>query len=414
VRAGLLILLAAALLAAQDRTAAGSGLAEAVEAYLAATGEAEAARLLERILSRPDATPEGVLAAVQATPRGPIPDGIQVPWRDQLLQVRLRWPAGHGREGPRLPLVLDISGGNVADQLGLLGVIVAAVPAYTPPEFSDEGRDAFLKVLQAAAHAAHGDPARLWLCGYSWAAHASYDTALHRPGWIRGLIALGGGPRRVHFRLLPNLRSTRVLGLCGRGDDPELVWNLEELRRLAPKHGVDFDLVLDPQAGHSLPLRGQERASSIVLEAPPGPGRPAAQGLLLADAPLVATPWLAVLQVDGKRTEVPARVPVPASLDRDGQRRATLRAMENQVARFRWRHGLRGEETVLDFELDGVRAAEFRPREPWLVPGARILVRARGKVVFQGEVRPEPRAILESARAEGTRIHPALMRLSLR
>jgi hypothetical protein len=287
------------------------------------------------------------------------------------------------------------------------------VPGYTPPEFTDEGRDAFLKVLHGAVRAAHGDPDRLWLTGFSWAALASYDTALHRPGVLRGIVPLGGGPRRVHYRLFPNVAPTVIHSFCGGKDDPELVWNLKEVARIAPKLKLEARVTIDPANGHSLPLLGQETGTAAVSETPPldAPVLPS-EGVLLADGPNVATPLMVVLEVDPKRVAVPQRVPVSASLDADGQRRATIKAMDGKVARLEWKLARVGEAVRLDLAPDGVKKIQVRLRPPWVERGQDCTVRLKGKTVFAGKVEPDARAILMSARAEGNRTRPVLLQVT--
>lgn len=395
--------------------AAPAELAASIEAFLREVSDEAAAARLREILARGDAAGAAVLAAVAAPPAGPVPAEIRIPYRNQDLVATLGVPAGHGRDSKPLPVVLDISGGSVAGHLALEGAIVVAVPGFTPPQFSDEGRDAFIKILNAAAHAANGDPDRLWLAGFSWAAHACFDTAMHRPGTVRGIAPLGGGPRRAHFRLNPNLKTTRVLAFCGAKDDPELVWNLEEFARIGKRLRMDAEVRIDPDAGHSLPLAGQDGIASAILETPPGPGSLLlADGAILADAPFVASPEILVLSVDPKRTAVPDRVPVPARLDRDGQRRATLAAMEKQVARIRWRTSRTEDLCAIDITMEGIQEAAMILRAPLATPGSRVSVKMRRKILFDGEVRPDPRTILEQARRDGSRLRPALAAIDVR
>ena len=222
----LLCALLVAPLLAQD-----ASLIQKVDAYLSEPVDAAATRLLRELLGEVDATGNAVLAAVRAR-REPIARTmtVTVPHRDQALRARITTPEGHGPESQPLPVVLDVSGGHNAPWLFRgTELITVGVEGYSPPQFSDEGRDGLLKILRTAAHVARGDPLRLWMTGFSWAAHAACDTALHRPGFICGIAPLGGGPRRVHFRLLPNLSGSHVFAFCGGKDDAELVWNLREL-----------------------------------------------------------------------------------------------------------------------------------------------------------------------------------------
>jgi pimeloyl-ACP methyl ester carboxylesterase len=401
---------AAPVLGQDSRPAAPEELRRAVEAYFGEASESAAAKLLEQLVTRADATAENVLAAVGAS-NAPLAASMDfnVPYRDQLLAATVRVPEGHSRSGPRLPVVFDVSGGAAADWLKLGNdAIVVFVKGYTPPEFSDEGRDGFLKVLRSAAHRAHGDPGRLWLCGFSWAGHASWDVALHRPGVLRGIVPMGGGPRRTWFRLLPQLLDTKVLAFCGEKDDPELVWNLREVQSLAPRLKLSHALVLDAEQGHSLPLKGLDGVAAAVRETPALDLAGPLAGTLLADAPLVESPLLRIDAVDDKRVLVPARVPVDASLSPDGQRRATIAAMAGKVAKLSWRIERKADETGIALAPEGVTAVTVFLREPLFQHGRKASIHAQGQKASARVLLADPRAVLADARRTGDRLRPPL------
>ncbi len=309
---------------------------ETVDAYFAAEREEAAEELLLKILSQTEGKEAELLKAIKAE-TVPLKEkqNVLIPYGNQLLQATIQVPFGHDRSKQAIPVVLDISGGHNFPWLELKGVITVFVAGFTPPEFTDQGRDGFLKILNYAAHFANGDPQRLWLTGFSWAAHASYDTALHRPGQVRGIISLGGGPRRVHFRLLPNLRSIRVLACCGLKDDKELIWNLREVAFLTKKHKLNYELHLDESKGHSLPLKGMDRGKKVVLETKvlslPQSGK------FFVDRVNVATRFIRVDKVNKKKVRVSKRIPVSASASPDAQRRQVLRVMNKKVAFCSWK-----------------------------------------------------------------------------
>ncbi|MEE9128251.1 MAG: hypothetical protein V3U11_14055, partial [Planctomycetota bacterium] len=282
------------LVAAQDQ----DPLQTAVDRYLHEHYDAKARKLLDAMLAMPAAKPKAVLAAIKHC-SAPLATSLKaaIPHHDDHLIAEIRIPKGHDRQKARLPVVLDIAGGHNFTHLKLHDVITVWVPGYTTPEFSDQGRDGFLKILRTTAHLAHGDPDRLWLCGFSWAAHASFDTAEHRPGVLRGIVPMGGGPRMVHFRVLKNLQGVEVLAFCGKKDDRLLVWNLQEVNRNKGKLGLSYHLTLDPDQGHSQPLKGIEGVAKTILDTGPcDPGVPA-QGMLMVDAVGVENPLLRVDRV---------------------------------------------------------------------------------------------------------------------
>jgi predicted esterase len=402
---------------AQDtRPSAPPELRKAVEAYLAEREDAAAARMLDDVVKRPDAKAESVMAALVETGAEP-PQGsteILVPWKDQLLSATLAVPEGHARAAARLPVVFDVSGGDTAAWLKLeRDAVVAFVKKYTPPEFSDEGRDGFLKVVRTAAHRAHGDADRLWLCGFSWAGHASYDVALHRPGVLRGIAPMGGGPRRTWFRLLAQLAPVRVLAFCGEKDDRELVWNLREVQNLAPKLKLSYALTLDPDQGHTLPLAGIDGVASLVRETAAQDPAPAASGTLLADAALVESPFLRIDAVDEKRVAV-RPVPVDASASPDAQRRATIAAMASKVAKLGWKIEQKKDETIVSLTSEGVPSATVLLRSPAFPIGRKITVRGPGAPAFSDVLTPDPRTMLADARRTGERLHPVLRSVTVR
>jgi pimeloyl-ACP methyl ester carboxylesterase len=413
---GCVAVLSAPIAAQESRPSAPPELRNVVEAYLAEREESTAGKLLEEVLRRPDATGPNVLAAVIASDAPVVASmDLHVPHKDQLLVATVRAPEGHARSGPRLPVVFDIGNGPSVAHLSLeRDAVVAFVPGYTPPEFSDEGRDGFLKVLRTAAHRAHGDPDRAWLCGFSWAGHASYDVALHRPRSVRGIVPMGGGPRRSWFRLLPQLAPVRVIAFCGQNDDPELVWNLREVDRLAPKHKLSWALKLDPAKGHTLPLDGLEGVAAFVRETPAIDPADQVLGTVLADAALVESWLVRIDAVDQARVAVPARVPVSADLTPDGQRRATIAAMASKVAMLGWHIEEKKAETLLTLTPDGVSSATIFLREAWFKQGRKATVLARGRKLWSGVVAPDPKTVLSEARRTGERLRPALISVALR
>lgn len=400
--------------AQESRPPADPDLRRAVESYLAERDAKAADGLLDALVQRRDASAGAVAAALSTSDTAVTRERtLLVPAAGDVLACTIRAPEGHASDRPRLPVVLDISGGSASSWMKLDEVIVVFVPGFTPPEFSDEGRDAFLKVLHATAHQTHGDPDRLWVCGFSWAGHASFDIALHRPGALRGIVPLGGGPRRTWFRLLPQLASVKVAAFCGQTDDAELVWNLREVARLAPKHKLDYTITLDPAKGHSLPLLGMESVPATIL-ATGAHASPASSGTLLADGPLVESPLLRVDAVDPARVLVPARVPVSASLSGDAQRRATIDAMTAKVAKVTWRIDERKDETLLTLSGDGVTAATVFLREPSFHVGRKVTVRAGSRMAFSGIVAPEPRMMLTEARRTGGRLRIVLGKVAVK
>jgi hypothetical protein len=405
--------------AQESRPAPPAALRTAVEAYLGECAEAAAAKLLDALVARPDATPEAVLAAIVASD-APLAKSMTllVPHKSQLLETTIEMPESHvryGHAGPRIPVVFDIAKGDFASWVKYDAAVVAYVKGYTPPEFSDEGRDAFLKVLRRVAHLSHGDPDRLWLSGFSWAAHASWDVSLHRPGVVRGICTGGGGPRLAWFRLLSQLGQERVRSFCGMKDDQKLIWNLREVERPATGLKLDYKLVLDPERAHEMPLKGTEAIPSFVQETPALAPNPwfAASGTLLADAPLVECPLFRIDQVDEARVTAKP-IPVSPTASEDEQRRTTLRAWATKVARLGWNIEGKKDETTVTLTGAGVGAATVFLREPAFHPGSKVTVRAGSQPAWSGALVPDPRTMLSEARRTGERLRPALRAVEVR
>lgn len=408
------VLAAAAAMGQDSRPAAPPELRKAVDAYLAEKSEATAAKLLDDLLKRPDAMPENVLSAVLEPPAAIASGKLLVPWKDQLLEATVRVPEGQGGTKAPLPVVFDIAGGDSSAWLKLdETATVAFVLGYTPPEFSDEGRDGFLKVLRTAAFQTRGDPGRLWLCGFSWAGHASWDVAIHRPGAVRGIVPMGGGPRRTWYRALAQVAPVRVLSFCGQNDDKELVWNLREVEHLAPKLKLAFTLALDPDQGHNLPLKGIEGVAGIVRDTAAQDAATPASGTLLADAAFVESPLLRIDGVDERRVAV-GPVPVDPSSSPDAQRRATIAGMASKVAKLGWKIDQKKDEAIVTLTSDGVTGATVFLRATTFTPGRKVTVRAGTKTVSSEPLVPDPRTVLSEARRTGERQHPALRRVGVR
>src|SRR5262249_20053840 len=67
------------------------------------------------------------------------------------------------------------------------------------------------------------DPDRIYYNGWAMGGHATWDTALHAPDRVAGILPIIGGPFVRYYPLLQNLVSTPVYDIQGGSDDPELV-----------------------------------------------------------------------------------------------------------------------------------------------------------------------------------------------
>jgi pimeloyl-ACP methyl ester carboxylesterase len=391
-------------------------LAAAVEAYLAIVADAEAADALDALLARDDVSGDALHAIVTARPPTLLQSRrLSLPHAGDDLVVDIRVPADRA-DGETLPVLFVVNWSSPPlDDAIRDRVIVAEVPGYTPPQFSDVGRDGHMKIIRAVAHAAGGDPDSLWFTGYSWGGHASWDAALHRPGVLRGFIGRGGGPLRQWFRLFPNLSGVRALAVCGARDDPELVFNLGEVRPRATVAGFHYTYWQAADHGHDQPLPGEHEAGTELLATAPFDRATAApdRGRLCADGAFVEHPLLRVLDVDPRRVALPSRVRVPPTATPGDQRRAMIDAM-GAVATVDWRITTQGDTKTLTLSQKGVRSVQVFLRAPWFAPGQAVVVKAGRKTVFDGRLDPEPRALLEEVRRTGERQRPALRRVDVK
>ena len=387
-------------------------LSDAVEGWLSIVADDEAAAALDALLAREDATP-GALHDALTTPRPTLtgPRRIFVPHAGDDLAVDIRVPEGRA-DGQVLPVLFVINWSSPPlDQAVREHVIQAEVSGFTPEQFSDRGRDAHLKILRTVCYEAGGDPDSLWFTGYSWGGHACWDDALHRPGVVRGFIGRGGGPLRQVFRLFPNLAGVRVLAVCGAKDDPELVWNLQEVSRRAKRAGFDYTYWEAPDNGHDQPLPGEFDAGEALVQTAGYDDVPM-KGTLVADAPFVEHPLLRILDVNSRAVALPKRVRVPPRATPDEQRRAVIDAMDG-VATIDWSITTRGAKKTLTCKADGVRAAQVFLRAPWFSRGDEVVVKVGRKVVFDDVLEIDPRALLEEARRTGDRQRPVLRRVDI-
>lgn len=408
-----IVAIAASVGRAQQEPAAAPAteLQAAVERYFTVTEEAKAETLAAELVAKYGADPAALLRAVM-TPPPPHPGGerfeLRVPFEDKSFPLEVAPPPKAAAGAP--PVVLDLWGNTVSTYFPFTAPALCWVANYTPDEFSDSGRDSFRKFLNTASFAVGGDPDRFWLVGYSWSGHAAFDVPEHRPGLVRGVVALGGGPRRTHWRLLPNLAGTRVLSCCGGKDDAELVWNLQELARTAPSLHLDVKVTIDPEKGHPLPLKGMDDVAPVVDTLPAVAPTLAKSGALLADAPRVALPWLEVVAVDPAAVAIPDRVPVDSAMSRDEQRRATIRGLGN-VARLNWKCTPTKSGIAVDLTSKGVTEAALFVKAPWFDPAKELVVTVRGKKVFDGKIAVDPATLLAEARRTGDRQRPTLAKV---
>lgn len=402
------ILLLAAQLAAQAPSAAPAPLAEAVQTCLDAIEVVDYQRQRDALLQRTDATGDALLQALTTRPaplRGETT--FVVPFDGMRLEVRASAPADRALDR-LLPVVYAFNGASELLHAAVHEhVILAGMSGYKADQFSDLERNIHLKTLNAIAWHTGGDPNALWWTGFSWGGHACWDDPLHRPGWARGILSRGGGPRRTSFRLLPNLIGTELLSVCGQQEDPELLWNLREVRRTHRSLGLRFTAWEAADHGHVQPLPGEREAGVAMLATPTTDERPM-QFTLLADGANVEHPLFLVLEVDERAVTIPERVPVSASLSPDEQRRATVRAMQKQVASVRWRIDADGRKKTVTLQAKGVRRGRFAFRAPWFAVGDEVRVLVGKKEVFAGNLQADPRTLLDEARRTGDRLRPAL------
>lgn len=382
-----------------------------VDAYFAVETNDEAEELLNGIVEGLGQKKNALIALIKSSHAALKEEqSLNIPYRDQILVATIRIPKGHTRAGARLPVVFDASGGHNLDWLKFEGAITCSVKGFTPPEFSDEGRDGFLKVLRTVAHFAHGDMDRLWMTGFSWAAHASCDTALHRPEQLRGIIPLGGGPRRVHFRLLPNWQTTEVLACCGGKDDRELIWNLVELARIKKKNKLNYQLNVDQGKGHTLPLAGMEAAKELVKKTLAIPK--VDKGKIYADGVLVSTPMIRIDKVVPKSVSISRRIPVSASATPDQQRRKVLQVMGKKVAVLSWKIKAKKGSAELSVKGKGIKGCTVFLRDDRFQQGEKVHLKSNAgtkKII----VALDPRVALREARRTGDRLNVVFQAVKL-
>jgi pimeloyl-ACP methyl ester carboxylesterase len=417
-RAGLIV---AALTARgpQDAQApkapAADDLHAAVELCFSTIDDAKAAEQIDDTVAKFGADPAALLKAVGTPPPKPSGDSLtlRVPFRGQALVATVALPK-NAAGAP--PVVADISGDTGEKTFHWTTAASCRVSGYTPPHLTDECRDSFGKVLHAVSFAVGGDPDRLWMTGMSWGGHAAFDIASHRPGLVRGFVSLAGGPRRNHFRLFKNYGATSITALIGAKDDPDVVWNLEEMGRAAKGLGLDWHFTLDPEGGHKLPLAGMDDVAARVDTTAALPAKIPDHGTLLADADLVALPWLEVVEVDPAAVAVPDKFPIDGSLSMDEKRRAMVKSMSGQFAKVDWKLTKEkdGDGVALELSAKGVKRAAVLVKAPWFDLGRPLKVVVNKKKFCEGAIAVDPATVLKEARRTGDRQRPTVMRVEVK
>lgn len=391
--------------------AAQVALVEAVQTCLDAVTEEDYVRLRDELLQRGDATGDALLTALTTRPE-PLRGATKffVPFEGMRLEVHASAPETRAADR-LLPVLYAVNwSSQFLHDAVHEHVITAEVPGYKPEQFSDQARTSHVKVLNAIAWRTGGDPDALWWTGYSWGGHACWDDAVHRPGWVRGFIGRGGGPRRVSYRLLPNLVGTELLAVCGRKDDAELVWNLREIQRTRKELRLSFTYWEPADNGHDQPLPGENDAGAALLRVVPLP-RPQLF-TLLADSANVEHPLFRVLAVDERTVKLPERITVSAQQSPDEQRRETLRSMQKHIVSVRWvvttKTTKTGTTKTVALQGKGVPKGRFAFRAPWFQVGDDVRVVVGTRQLFAGMLQPDPQTLLDEARRTGDRLRPAL------
>jgi pimeloyl-ACP methyl ester carboxylesterase len=385
----------------------------AVELCFSTVDDAKAAEQIDATVAKFGADPAALLKAVTAPPPRPSGDSLtlRVPFRGQALVATVALPK-NATGAP--PVALDLSGDTGEKTFHWTTPATCRVSGYTPPHLTDECRDGFGKVLHSVSFAVGGDPDRLWITGMSWGGHAAFDIASHRPGLVRGFVSLAGGPRRNHFRLFKNYGATSITALAGAKDDPEMVWNLEEMGRGAKGLGLDWHFTLDPEGGHKLPLAGMDDVAARVDTTAALPAKIQDHGTLFADADLVALPWLEVVEVEPAAVAVPDKFPVDGSLSKDEQRRAMVKSMAGQFAKVDWKLTKDGDGVALELTAKGVKRAAVLVKAPWFDLGKPLKVVVNKKKFCEGAIAVDPATVLKEARRSGDRQRPTVIRVEVK
>ena len=417
-RSTVLVAVAAFSAAAQDAPKPAAPqereLQAAVELCFSIADDKQAAAKIAEVAAGSAADPEKLLRAITTPPARSTEAKYQlsVPFGGVAYPVTVVAPKKTGDVPP--PVLFDVSF-NSTGHFQFETPALCWVDQYTPDHFSDAARDSWGKFLHAVSFAVGGDPDRLWLMGFSWGGHNGFDVVEHRPGLVRGLVSLAGGPRRNHFRLFPNLAGTvRILAYAGAKDDAEMVWNLKELARLAPSLKLDVKFTLDPAQGHTLPLQGMDEVVALIDSTAASPPSLSKSGALLADGDKVALPWLEIVEVNHAAVDLPDAIPVDGRRSMDEQRREVIQKMADHVARVTWKaEPAKGGGLALALTGKGVKRAAIFVKAPWFDPGQELHVTANGRKVFDGPIKIDPAALLSEARRTGDRQRPTLQRIEV-
>jgi pimeloyl-ACP methyl ester carboxylesterase len=227
-------------------------LAALAETFLRTENVDEAASLLERIATHPEATIASVTQAIRiAYTYKPQPVGAQpdesINVRDRLFHYALFVPPSYD-SSKAYPLVVCLHGAGFTGDAYLDRWIPRLGEAYilvcpTYPQgawFTRRAEELVLEVVRAIERRYHIDRNRVFLTGMSNGGIGAWLIGMHHASTFAGIAPMAGGLDDVLFPFLENLRATPAYIIHGSRDQVmpvELSRSVSrELARLGIKH----------------------------------------------------------------------------------------------------------------------------------------------------------------------------------
>ncbi len=186
----------------------------------------------------------------------------------------------------KYPVLIVLQGGNdcyerlitrmniLPDSLNLIIVFPAAVHRISEVTNSWDGdtvaADAKLnELIGELSNDPTVDIRNISLFGYSQGSQIAYDYGLSHPELIRNVIAFSGfAPTSVQETKLKNAAANhlKILAISGSSDSHEFLLTSLKLQKEAIQQGISFDMKIEPDLPHGLPMDINTYFSNIWKE----------------------------------------------------------------------------------------------------------------------------------------------------
>lgn len=267
---------------------------------------------------------------------------------------------------------------------------------------SDAERSTALSAIDDLRRRGAVDPRRIYVGGRSMGGHVAWSVALHHPDRVTAILPMGGAPRMVRYRLLPNLKHVWVFNAVGGLEDERLLSGARFAVSKLAGEGGKVKLYEDPVRGREFLAEAPPLFAKWVAEAR-RPAVPKEVVMRMNGAFPRRSFWLEILEYDNAIKDNPSIPSAIASLPAAMRRVKWIELLEGNVAEVKGRLTARNTISLeMNKKLHWVRLY----LSPEMVDFSRkVKVLLNGKPILNKRVTPRVPFLLETTRRQRDRLY---------